>query len=238
MTKKILLPILILLSVLSLSGCMLSEPPLSPQMSLREIALSQMEERYGLIFEYYRPFGNSLSGTHMFLARTESIPDQVITIEIERFRYPDRVLMNNFLAVKHKDATIEFLYNRVTDVFNNSNIFYDVAQRGLSQGLPPNATLYEFLADTRIHLVVRAEIKESDFISNEQVMKVAKLIAESGVHFILTIVVVEDDLFGSFTHETLRRLIPLRHFVHCAQVAYLGEDLRLMYVRDDRWVHG
>ena len=208
----------------------MTEQTHQPQMTLHEMALSQMEARYGITFEYHAPFGDSLSGTHMFLATTDSFPGQVITVEIENFRYSDRLFLNNFLAVKHRNETIEFLHNRVTKVFNEANIFYEVARRGLSQDLPPDATLEEFLADTRIHLIVMVEVKESEFISDDDAIRVAELIAESGANFVLRFIVVDDDLFGSFTRESLGGLIPLRHFVRGASIAHFDGYIETIWM--------
>lgn len=204
-----------------------------PRMGLQERAMMKMEERYGVAFEYSGPWGDSLSGTHSFYVTTESIPDHLISVQIENFRYPERVFLNNFLAVKHRDATIDFLHSRVTEVFNDTRIFYNVSDLGLSPDLPADATLYEFLADTRVRIVVMAEVKESDFTSEDQAMKVAELIAESGVNFILTLVVVDDESFGTHTRETLGRRVALFQVIDCASISHRDGIINIIWDREE-----
>jgi len=198
--------------------------------SINDMALSHMEQRYGIRFEYSEPWGNSLSGTREFLATSESLPNQQIFVQIENFRDEDRVFRSNFLAVKHEAETISFLRDIASHFFSEANVYYEAAHDGLSPSLPTNATFEEFLADTRVPLNVMVEVSESAFASKEKVNELAELIAASGAHFLLTVVVVADDLFGTLSRQELSWQISLRQFVYCARVTRRDNGIHVEWI--------
>ena len=184
--------------------------------SIQKIALEHMEKHYGHKFEYSSPWGNTLSGTHEFLVTSEEFPDEEFQVQIEKFKHDDIVISSNFIATIHRNATVEFFRDCATRIFGDANIFYTVAKMGVSPNLPRNATLNEFLADTRVPLVILIEIKESNFKSKEQAEKFAELIAENGTHFYLTIAVVSDNVYGTFNQKSLGEHIALKKIIHYA----------------------
>jgi len=197
------------------------------------MALSHMEQKYSEKFEYSGPWGNSLSGTREFLVTCESLSNQSILVQIENFNQEARVFRDNYLAVKYQAETIEFFQNASINVFNETTVFYDVFKDGLSPDLPANAKLSEFLADTRVPLIIMIEVRASEFVSEEQAEKVAQLIAASGACFYLTIVAVEDSSFGTFDRESLGEQIAMRHFVRCVQITRLNGDMRTVSLRKE-----
>jgi len=184
--------------------------------SLQKIALDHMEKQYGHKFEYSSPWGNTLSGTHEFLVTSEDFPQEEFHVQIKNFLHDDNEISSNFMAVIHRNATIDFFNKCANSVFGDANVFYTVAKMGVSPNLSRNATLNEFLADTTIPLVILIEIKESNFKNKEQAQKVAELIAENGTHFYLTIAVVSDNLYGTFNQKSLGEHIALKKFMHYA----------------------
>ena len=91
------------------------------------------------------------------------------------------------------------------------------------------ATLAEFLADTRVPLIVMVAVKTSDFSSEDQALQIAERIAESGAHFILTIVVVEDSEYGSYNRTTLNKLIAHKNYIHCAQITHVSDTIETLW---------
>lgn len=232
MTKRIII-MAILLAVLLLggNGCMKknsveNSPEENNQKNINDVALAYMEQRYGGDFEYDVPWGNSLSGTHELLVKCDSLPDQQILVQIENYKQEKKIFRDNYLAVKYQAESIEFFHNCATEVFGEANIYYEIAMDGLSPELPADATLTEFLADTRVPLVIMVEVKASDFSSEEQAEKVAELIAENGTYFYLTVVIVDDSVYGTLNRKSLNERIALRQFVHCANITKIDETIQ------------
>ena len=230
MKKIFIIWVILILFLLRTTSCM--ENRKTPQ-NINEIALLYMEQRYGIRFEYSEPWGNSLSGTREFLATSESLPNQQVFVQIENFRDDDRIFRSNFLAVKHEAETIYFLRNLTAQIFNEANVYYEAAHDGLSPSLPANATFYEFLADTCVPLNIMVEVRERSFTSREKVGALAELIAASGAHFHLTVVIVDDDLFGTMNRQALNWQISLRQFVYVASVTNRGLGMHIEWIGDE-----
>jgi hypothetical protein len=226
--KRAIIPA-ILFAVLLLGGygCMQNDPVRNePARNINDAALSYMEQKYGEEFEYAAPWGNSMSGTHELIVSCASLPGQEIVVQIENYKRDDKVFRDNYLAVKYRQQTADFVNDCAVEVFGRATIFYEAANDGLSSSLPADASFDEFLADTRVPLGVMIEVKASDLSSREQAEKVAKLIAERSAGFYLTLVAVDDDVYGALDRKSLNERIPSRQFVECASITWLDGELR------------
>jgi len=215
MIKKIIFAATIFVVMLGGAGCMNNR---GERVNVNAEALAILEQKYGVKFEYLAPTGKSYSGTREFFVRSESFPGWNVLVEIENFRSEDRIFRDNFLAFKYRDKSIELFHTLATTVFSEARIHYRVANRGLSPDLPAEATFQEFLSDTRGPLIIMVELKASDFSSDEQIIKVADLFAENIALFNLTIIVVDDSIYGSLDSDELGKQIALRQFVRCAKI--------------------
>ena len=195
--------------------------------SVNKMALAHMTQKYGEKFEYAGPWGNSMSGTREFLTKCESFPDQYVFAQIENFRSEKRVFRDNYIAVKYRDETVEFFRKCVAEIFGETNIFYDVNTDGLPTDMPVGATFDEFFTDDRLLFIVMAEVKGSSFTSREQAEEAAKLIGDaSGAEFHLTIVIVEDDVYGTFDDRTLQKQVSMQKAVDCASIKIQGGEIK------------
>ena len=201
--------------------------------NINDLAIEYMEQKYAEKFEYSKPYGNSMAGTREFFITCASLQNQQILVQIENCFKDNKIFRDNYSAVKYKNECIEFLQKCAADIFGNATIFYEVANNGLSSELPANATFNEFLADTRVPLIVMIEVSESSFTNEEQVSKVGELIAVNGTDFILSVVVVEDDKYGSFNHETLNNQISLNLFVKCVQLTKIDDNVQIDWLREE-----
>ncbi|MDR2940112.1 MAG: hypothetical protein LBV08_07280 [Clostridiales bacterium] len=204
-------------------GCMASKP------NVNEMALAVMEEKYGEKFEYYRPWGNSMTGTREFIARCESLPGQDIHVEIENFRDDGRIFRDTYLLVKYKPECTEFFKKCVADVFGEAVIFYDVTYFGLSPELTGDATFEEVLADPGTRLGIIAEIKESDFLYKGQAEEAANALAALCARFNFSLVVVEDGDYGTYDRDTLLQSMSSEEYVAFAAITWADGKLTIKW---------
>ena len=207
----------------------------SPTQNINDVALAYMEQKYGERFEYVAPWGNSMSGTREFLAKCDSLPRQEVLVQIENYRNEDKIFRDNYLAVKYREDTIDFILNCANQVFGETTVFYDVAKMALSPELPVNATFDDYFADPRGFVSVSIEVKSSDFVSKEQAQKVIDPIATAckADYLGIIIVIVEDDKYGTFDIDSLGEHVVSRQFVQCVRLTrqngstfteWLGEE--------------
>lgn len=199
------------------------------QLSTNEAALLHMEQKYGEKFEYVSPSGASYTGTREFMASCESLPGENILVQIENYGQENRIYRDNYLAVKYRQQTIDFLHDRFVEVFGEANIYYNVNPNGLSPDLAADATFEEYLADTRVPLVILAEVKESDFSGEEQAVAVAERLAANTGKYVLTLTVVKDNVYGIYEHDALRKQVSLNQFVRCADIKHPGNGIQIAW---------
>jgi len=226
--KKIFVPA-ILFALLLLGGCGQMKKDENKQ-SITESALEYMEKKYGEEFEYVAPWGNSLSGTHELLVSCASQPNQDILVQIENYKQNDKIYMDNFIAVKYRNATIDFIQDCAVSEFESATVFYEVSESVLSPDLSSDATFNDFLENTQEPFVIMIEIKESDFSSEEQARKVAELIAEQVKQYYFTIVVVDDSVYGTFDRDSLNKHVSSDKFIHCAKITNIDDSIQVKWL--------
>ena len=206
-----------------------------PELNVNDVALLRMEEKYGEKFEYVRPWSDSMSGTRQFMAKCDSLPGQEVLVQIENFRDKEnQIYRDNYLAVKYREQTAAFFHDCATSVFGEANIYYEVANDGLSPDLSADATLQEFLADTRVTAIAIIEVKQSSFNADEQTEKVAELIAQSGINYQMMVVVMDDSVFGTFDQKALGKELSLSRFIHCAEIIRRDGNTKIRWLdRED-----
>lgn len=193
---------------------------------INEIALAYMEEKYGEVFTYAGPTGDSLSGTHALLVRCDSLPEAVI-VQVENYRQEDKVFLDNFLAVKYKQETINFLQGHADTVLGEANVFYE--PRRLGSDLPADTDFTGFLASEQIPLLFNVEMKASSFRDRSQMEAMAEAVAQECTRFQLLIVVLEDDDYGTMDWRGIGDLITQGKFVQCVEFRNLGEGLEAFW---------
>jgi len=198
--------------------------------NINDVALAYMEKKYGEKFEYGAPYGNSMSGTHQLLVKCATFPDRYILVKIENYRHRKKIFLDNYLAVKYREDTIEFISDCANQVFEESNVFYNVSNGALSPDLSLTATFSEFLADTRVPLHILVEVKASNFISEEQAQNLTELVAASGANFFLTLIFVDDKEYGTFNRDTLYKHVELNKFGRGAFVSKFGDDIEIRWI--------
>ena len=229
MRRQLVVAILTLSMLAGLSGC--AKKP--PEKSINTQALEYMEQKYGEKFEYAYPYGDSMTGTHQLLVTCESYPDQLILVSIENYRTDNKVFLDNFIAVKYRDETVDFIQTCASQVYGDSTVFYRVTRWALSPELPVNATFAEFLTDPKARLNIMLEVKASDYVSVEQTQQFAELLAAYGTEFYVSVVFVNDDEFGTFDDETLEKQMSTRSYTHCAKITHLGGVIKIRWLEDE-----
>jgi hypothetical protein len=199
-------------------------------MNINDEGLDYMEQKYGETFEYSGSFGDSMSGTHCFLAKSAGFPDQNIVVEIENYRSKDRVFRDNYIAVKYHTECTELFQTYATEEFGEATVFCKISTLTLSTELSANATLSEYLADTSAPLVILIEVRESDFISEEQAQRLVEQIAAHGSNFYISFIVVGDSEYGTYDIKSLNKLVELEKYVRFAAISRTdGSSIRIKW---------
>ena len=188
-----------------------------------ELGISYMEEKYGEHFVFHAPAGDSMTGTRQFFVTSDSMPNQQIMVEIENFRTDNKIFRDNYLSIKYQDETIEFLRSNVSDYYSNFNIYYEASSACQSAGLSANASFEEYLSDNRAELNVMIELKASEFIGTESLKNIVDKITDFCNNMTLTVIVVDDNIFGTLGRKGLNNRIAHRDYVAMAKV-YIDQD--------------
>lgn len=204
-----------------------------PKDNINEVALEYMQQKYGEEFEYYAPFGDSMTGTHQLLVKCDSFPDQSILVSIKNYRKDDRVFLDNYLAVKYHDDTERLLKEWAEQVFTEANVFFDVTDQPLPAELPVNATLEEFLSDTTVPLTFLVEVDKDHFTSKDQIRQLIELISEYESRYYLSVLVVENDEFGAENSQVLDDKMYRGDYIHCAKVSKVTDEVRIRWLEEE-----
>lgn len=229
MKKFLILGVFVLALLVGGTGCM-NQQQVESGKNLTNTALAYLQEKYGQEFSYAGPWGNSLTGDHSFLATCQSLPGKQLVIVVKNYRSEDKIICDNYLAVKYEDETLSFLQSCVNEVFGSGRAFRDVLENPLSPDLPVDATMEDVLADTSVWQSVLFEVKESSFSDEEQVSRLADLLAQTGAHFRMCVVFLPDSEYGIDNYDTLLDRLTDYRFSRCANITKLDENT------DVRWV--
>lgn len=200
-----------------------------------DAALEYMEQKYGEKFEYVAPWGNSMSGDHELIVTCESLAGKDIFVKISSYRDEDRVFQDNYLAVKYGEETASFLNQCANEVFGESKVYYNVAEKALSADLLADASFEEYLADEAGYLSAYIAVRESSFTEKEQAEKVTdSILLACGAGYISIILAVVDDAEYEFLDEDmLEEKIVLRQFARCARLTKENGDVQLEWLEED-----
>jgi hypothetical protein len=208
-----------------MSGCMIKN---NNSKGLNELAVEYMEQKYGEKFESFARPGGSLNNNHDLYVRCESLPNQNISVQVENYRYEDKVFRDNYLAVKYYDDTLGFLNGCAKQVFGEAIVFYDIDPQTLSPELSADATFEEYLADTRVPLNILLEVKMSSFVSEDQVVQLANLVSVNGTEYSLSVVFVDDDKYGIYDEGTLGKQMVLGDYT-CLQISRFNNEIKIRW---------
>lgn len=186
------------------------------QPSRTDLALEALEEKYGESFAFESSIGADTSGVFSIYVTCESMPNKRIKVGKE---YSYEPYTDNYLAVKYEDETKNYLYNSITEYFSDVRIFYDASTSGtISPEVPIDISFEEFLSSPTgpHHLII--EVKESAFTSREDAEKFAKKLENTGLTYFLSIIVIEDHIYGTLSKDELSKKMGYREFVECLKV--------------------
>ena len=184
-----------------------------------EAAFEYLENKYGEKFEYAAPWGDSMSNTKEILVTCESFPGQLIIVQVEDYQKSGEQFRDNYLAVKYQQQSTDFFNECAEKVFGEANAFFTPIKDGLSPNLPADATFEEFLADKRVKLVIYIEVKESTFEGESQAEELSRLIGNYGSHYLLEIILVNEENYGSYDDVTaLKDVLRNKKYIRCLAV--------------------
>lgn len=204
-----------------------------PNVNINTRALMYMEEKYGETFTYVGPWGNSLSGTHKLFVSCASLPGQNILVEIEDYKKDTRVFRDNLLAVKYGDETLRYFERQVAAEFEQSVVFYEPTEIGLSPDLAADAQFEQFLSDPMAFFAVGVEVSSSSFNSKEQAERLAQTLADAGVQFRLTLLVLDDSEYGTIDEDQFYQRRSLEEFLDCVEFTHTNGDLQVKWIEKE-----
>lgn len=187
------------------------------QENVNEMALAKLEEKYGIVFTYKAPAGNSMTGTRIFIASTKKMPDARIGVKIENYREEQRVFTDNYLAWKYRDDVEALFEQNLSGLFTDFRVYESIPETETqSEGLKADASLEEYLADQNGTLIVTVEIKNSEEVTREKLesflIGLQPLLGCAHV----AVIVTDDATFQKHLSENeLKGLVPYNKFVVC-----------------------
>lgn len=204
----------ILLSVILIAAIMIEGTSCNifndePKQNVNELALEFLEQKYGEKFEYSAPTGASYTGTRSFFATCESFGDHAVVVQIENYKdRENRVIRDNYIAVKYEDKVREFFKQISDEEFGSSKIFYNASGRVLSSELSSNASLEEYFSSRDGMITAVISLPESGYENFEQIKRLYEKISNTIFcdEVSVLIIVVDDDIFGSADEDELRNL--------------------------------
>jgi hypothetical protein len=225
MTKKVMIAAIFLAAILvGGTGCMLNRiMNAGNTQQINQQAISLLEQKYAEVFTYAAPCGNSMTGTREFFVTCDSFPGQRILVQIENSRENNRVVRDNYLAVKYREETVAFVKACMGAACPDVNVYYEVPLDGMSEELGAATTFEEFLADDQAQMVVMVELKNGSCAGKLAIEESIRKINETCKNMVLTIVVVEDEVFGTLDRDGLNHRIAKKDYV-IQTTAYIKGD--------------
>ena len=191
-----------------------------------EQALQYLEEKYGEKFTYAAPYRSEMSGRREFLVTCDSLPGQQVWVYVEDYYEKDKVFRDNYLAVKYEQQTIDFLKEQVAAKYPSVNVFYEARKKGVSDRLSADTGFSEYLLENGVELIVMLELKASEFGSTEPMDQIVENIAQACKEMALTVVVTEDDVYGTMDLDGLNDAISLKHYVQRGKIYIRGGEIQ------------
>lgn len=186
MKMRIIMLLAILFIIVLLGGCGL----MSREPSFREAALNHLEQRYGGSFEFYRDTGSSFNhpGERRMLFRRPSSDEDIF---VSARRGDDGFeISDNYVAVKYREDTINFVKSIADEIFGSSAVFYTVPNRSFSQELTAESTFEEYIVKSPFSAFVTVSAENFD----EQSVKVfATRFQEENVRATFNLMVLSAD---------------------------------------------
>ena len=209
MIKKFWIVALLLAAVVvGGGGCMSAQkqPETKPAQNANELALLHMQEKYGEEFTYGAPWGNSMTGTREFLAFCDSLPGKPVVVQIKDFKSDAPVYSDNYLAVKYEEEAIAYLQKEAEAVFGDVKVYHTANKQCVSENLSADASFETFYADASAKINAYIEVNGGGYTSTEQFEDFFSRLHGSSGSVKISIIVVDENIFGTLELEDLNML--------------------------------
>lgn len=221
--KKLINTLLIILSIMSLSGCSPYPNKSKDEPNITEQALSYMENKYGETFEYAAPWGNSMSGDHSMLVACDSFPDKCVLVGVIDYKTEDKEFRDNYIALKYEDETRRFLESNTSTIFEDYRVYYDTMRQTLSTDISADASFDEYLNDKECRIATYIVTNKSGFNTKEEVENMVNGILDKfgGRYLSVIVVVLSDEKYEvCIDRENVADAIVERKFEYCYRLTY------------------
>lgn len=209
--RKSLLLLSVLLCFAVLSGCGASEA--------EQAAMDKMASDYGDTFSYEKREGDG------FLVKSDALDADVYVEAAEDGEYQD-----NYLAVKYEGETKLYIEDCVAQFYDNAIVHFEAPQIGLTGGLSADADFASYMADSGAVLTGVIELRDSDYLTQFDVSRMAGAMAMYGTAFDFDFVVLPDDVFDTLSLKEIQERIESGDVVAYADLIKQGDSVQVNWL--------
>jgi hypothetical protein len=221
--KKQILLLTFLFGLFLTGGCVNMS---NGEQSVRDAALSHLEQKYGGSFEFVSPFGASHVSpgvTEMLFKRQSSTDNILVSVNREN---NDLEIRDNYLAVIYRQETTDFIKSIADELFVASVVFYEVTMFTLSPELTAESTFEEYI--THIDSSIDAVVAVSSEGFNEQMVEAfAKRFQEKNIRATFNFVAIGSELLATITHPAVDTIIAQGGFDYFAVILVDGDGITI-----------
>lgn len=211
--RKSLLFLSVLMCFSVLTGCGASEA--------EQAAMDKMSADYSDTFSYEKREGDG------FLVKSDALDADVYVEQADDGEYHD-----NYLAVKYEDETKSYIEDCVAQFYDNAIVHFEAPQTGLTGGLSADADFASYMADSGAILTGVIELRDSDYLTQFDVSRMAGAMAMYGTSFDFDFVVLSDDVFDTLSVDEIRERIESGDVVAHADLIKQGDSVQINWVSE------
>ena len=248
MKKVIGLIAMLLISIGTFTGCKLVEGEnggwilVDARTGDTEWALAELEKRYDEKFERVRNATPELSSSSYYYVSCDSF-DDLVFVEVDHngpFGEGERVLFDNYVAVKYANEVCKWAQPFCDEVFEKSVMLYnDVNHQALFSDYSADTTFEEYISNEEIRLNLDVSIPESAYTGSEQFEALAECLlnAFTGRELRVDFVVLPDDMAGSVDESEIYSLSSSESCIASARLYVLTTQKRELSIQegDQKW---
>lgn len=138
------------------------------------------------------------------------------------------VYKDNYLAVKNKEAIIDFVNNCIEPYFSEAYIDYQLSDKIVD--VDTDATLDDILGNGYL-LDIYVAVNEDDYFSDTYVERIGALLGQKGANFIVNFVVIPSDQFNDLSRSKIDTLVDEDIVVKQANLLKFNETMSLDWLK-------
>lgn len=179
MVKRVLLLILSTDILTGMCGCIGFN-----RQSYSDVMVEYLNEKYDDDeFEYLSPFGGGAGASYkQIICSSEKYPDEEVSVLFDIDEDGNKIIKDNYLAIKYKEQVIELLDKILTECFETDHLlFYDVNMYSFTDNSTQDTTFEEFISTASSYITFTAVINSEYEVDRDYVERIVqKKFVENG----------------------------------------------------------